>query len=211
MKADEVIGRNRRFIMNAHPHGEQLSAYVDGMLDVAQMHGMATHLAICPQCRAAQEALSQTKHWLAGMASPAQPDPRFWADAYRRMRVESTERPRLTPRGTWDRVRTAFQDPHRRWSTGLAAAAVIVGAILVPFMNEPGIGIKTTTTQIVTTAPDSVDVSMLMQAHTESAARQPLADTDRQDVMALDNSFSADDAALSPLDASDAGSDASSP
>ena len=38
--------------MNDHPHGEQLSAYMDGMLDVAQMRDVARHLDQCAACRA---------------------------------------------------------------------------------------------------------------------------------------------------------------
>ena len=42
---------------DGHPHGEQLSAYVDGMLDVAKTRSTAEDLRACAACRAVAEDL----------------------------------------------------------------------------------------------------------------------------------------------------------
>ena len=197
--------------MNAHPHGEQLSAYLDGMLDVTQMRDIAGHLGVSPSCRAAYEGLKQTKALLGGIHAPAQPAPEFWTNAYRRMRVEDTaKRPAFRP--SWEAVRQAMQEPQRRWSAGLAAVAILAAAIAGPLANRatpvgsiPGGGIGN-----ASIAVDTVDVSSLVQAHTQSAARQPLADPNRQDMIAMDDSFTTDDSGgdVASPNASDSVSDA---
>ncbi len=194
--------------MNAHPHGEQLSAYLDGMLDVAQMRAVAAHLAVCPQCPPVLEGLRRTKRLLQTITPPAQPAPEFWAGAYRQMRTEESANRRSRPPVFWDALRETFREPQRRWSAGLAAAAVTVAAIAAPLMSGQSSS-RTTLPTLGAPAADSVDVSTLVQAHAESAARQPLADTDRQDAIALDDSFSADDLGPSPSDTLDTGNDAS--
>ena len=182
--------------MNAHPHGEQLSAYLDGMLDVAQTRDVAAHLRVCPACRAAYEGLEQTRTLLRGMAAPAQPAPEFWVNAYRRMRVEDTAG-RSASRPPWEALRDAMREPQRRWSAGLAAAAVIAAAVAGPLVNHAPVPPMPPVPPASQTSADTVDVSSLVQAHTESAARQPLADRDRQDMIAMDDSFTADDPGMS--------------
>ncbi|MBV9848521.1 MAG: zf-HC2 domain-containing protein [Armatimonadetes bacterium] len=183
--------------MNAHPHGEQLSAYLDGMLDVVQMRDVAAHLSACPACRAAYEGLKQTKSLLQGIGAPAPPVPEFWVNAYRRMRVEdAAKRPAFRP--SWEALRDAMREPQRRWSAGLAAAAVVAAAIAGPLVGHgPVPPMPPVSPASNAPAADTVDVSSLVQAHTESAARQPLADRDRQDMIAMDDSFTADDSGMS--------------
>jgi anti-sigma factor RsiW len=178
------------------------------MLDVTQMRAVAAHLAVCPQCPLTLEGLRRTRHLLQTITPPAQPTPEFWTNAYRRMRLEDATRKRTLPALPWGLLQDAFREPQRRWSAGLAAAAV-AAAIAAPLMYSQPTTAPTSRPILGTPAPDSVDVSSLVQAHAESAARQPLADTDRQDVIALDNSFAVDDVGPSPADALDAGSDAS--
>ena len=184
--------------MNAHPHGEQLSAYLDGMLDVVQMRDIAAHLGACASCRAAYQGLQQTKSLLNGVHPPAPPAPEFWAGAYRRMRVEDAAKRPALPRLSRQGLRDALQEPQRRWSAGLAAAAVIVAALVGPLVSHGPGPMTAPARPPVAVAPDSVDVSSLVQAHTESAARQPLADPDRQNMIAMDDSFTADDTGLDP-------------
>ena len=189
-------------IMNAHPHGEQLSAYLDGMLDVAQMRDIASHLGSCPACRAASDGLQQTKFLLAGIPAPDQPAPEFWTNAYRRMRIADTaKRPAFQP--SWEAVRQAAREPQRRWSAGLAVVAVLAALLAGPLANNTHMPVAQPTVVPSNVAPaDTVDVSSLVQAHTESAAHQPLADADRQDMIAMDASFMTGDptdaASLSP-------------
>ena len=86
-----------------------------------------------------------------------------------------------------------MREPQRRWSAGLAAAALIVGAAVSPLVSHGPSHVVRLRAPATAASPDSVDVSSLVQAHTELAARQPLADTDRQDMIAMDDSFTSDD------------------
>ena len=54
-----------------HPHGEQLSAYIDGMLDVGKTRGIAEHLRACAPCRAAAGTASGNEDPAARDACPA--------------------------------------------------------------------------------------------------------------------------------------------
>lgn len=159
--------------MNTHPHEEQLSAFTDGRLDVAQTRDVARHLNACPSCRVALEGLQKTKTLLRGLDAPAPPGPEFWAAAYRRLRVEgaSAKAPSLwgTLRGT-----------QRLWAAGLAVAGLVAAAVVTPLVSQG----PTPPPPVV--AGDFVDVSSLVRAHAASAARQPLADPDRQTMMAAD-------------------------
>lgn len=197
--------------MNPHPHGEQLSAYLDGMLDVARMREIAAHLGVCPQCRSAYQGLQQTKALLGHIALPAQPAPEFWANAYRRMRLEDTAKRPPVPELSWDRLRNAFQEPQRRWSAGLAAAAVIAAAIAVPIANQPP-HVPVSLPNIGRPFPppmaaDTLDVTSLVHNYTEAAAHQPLADAAWQDMIAVDDSSVTDESG--PEAAPDAAGDTS--
>jgi anti-sigma factor RsiW len=194
--------------MNAHPHGEKLSAYLDGMLDVAQMRSVAAHLAVCPQCSGALAGLTETKRVLHVMPAPERLGPEFWADAARRMRLDDQVPKRWRLSVDWDAVRVGLRQPRRRWSAGLATAALVAAAIATPLIYSQSPSLARLHPIAAAPAPDSVDVSTLVQAHAESAAREPLADTDRQDVIALDNSFAVDDVGPAPTDVSDTSSDA---
>ena len=194
--------------MNSHPHGEQLSAYLDGMLDVAQMRDTAAHLGACPSCRDAYQSLMQTKTLLGKIDRPDQPAPEFWTNAYRRMRLEDAAKRSPFPRLSWEGMRDALREPQRRWSAGLAAAALVAAVIVSPVVDHGLFPAPPTVAPVVAPAPDSVDVSSLVQAHTESAARQPLADADRQDMIAMDDSFTADDNGPEAANAPDAVNDA---
>ena len=135
----------------------------------------------------------------ARSSAPAPPAPgvldeRLPPDARGRRR----ETPRLPAAWSWESLREAMQEPQRRWSAGLAAAALIVGAARrgrwsaragarreqSPPRRAAAAAVRRTSRW---TSPS------LVQAHTESAARQPLADADRQNMIAMDDSFTADD------------------
>jgi len=170
-----------------HPHGEQLSAYGDGMLDVAATRTVAEHLRVCPSCRQIVSQLEQTMSLLRAMPAPPRPGPEFWNDAYRRLRMDDREQaaPRRTP---WDALRGAGQTTQRRWAAGLAAAAVIAAAVVA--------GPSVTTTQptlhpythsiMVLPQDETPDVFALVESHTDSVSRLPLADPDRQKMIAAD-------------------------
>lgn len=175
--------------MNGHPHGEQLSAYVDGMLDVGKTRGVAEHLRACAPCRAAAGQLQETKTFLRRMPAPPRPGPQFWDDAYRRLRVDDRDRA-VTRRPLWDSLRGPGQAAHRRWAAGLATAAV-VGAMIAGPLTGTHFGTGPRSLPVSIPAPDvspddSPDLSSLVQSHTDSASAIPLDDPDGQKMIAAD-------------------------
>ena len=171
-----------------HPHGEQLSAYIDSMLDVARMRGIGEHLHACASCRSIEAELRQTKSLVRGLPAPLLPSPDFWTAAYRQLRVDDRERAEAK-RPLWTAWRSPEQLAHRRWAAGLAAAAVAVGAISAgPLtMAPPGVPSTPSLVRPLVPAQDvSPDVSSLAELHTDSVSRLPLADPDRQKMIAAD-------------------------
>lgn len=170
---------------NVHPHGEQLSAYIDGMLDVGKTRGIAAHLRACTPCRSLVEQLQETKILLRMMPTPPRPDPEFWTATYRRLRVDDRVRV-VPPRPLWDVWRGPEQAAHRRWAAGLAAVAA-VGAMLAGPLTHIQQPIKSGLSMPLLQSPDvSPDVSSLVESHTDSVSRLPLADPDRQKMIAAD-------------------------
>lgn len=172
-----------------HPHGEQLSAYIDGMLDVGKTRGIAEHLRACVPCRAAAGQLQETKTLLRRMPAPPRPAPQFWDDAYRRLRVDDRERA-VTRRPLWDAWRAPEQAAHRRWAAGLATAAA-VGAMIAGPLTGPRLGTGPHPADVRMTLPEvspdvSPDVSSLVQSHTDSVSAVPLDDPDGQKMIAAD-------------------------
>lgn len=177
---------------NVHPHGEQLSAYIDGMLDVGKTRGVAGHLRACAPCRAAVGQLQETKTLLHRMPTPPRPGPQFWDDAYRRLRVDERAVPRLP---LWDAWRGPEQAAHRRWAAGLAAVAAVGAMIAGPLastqhgVGQHGVGPQAilVTSPLPEVPPDvSPDVSSLVQSHTDSVSAIPLDDPDGQKMIAAD-------------------------
>ncbi len=168
--------------MMTHPHEEQLSAFLDEMLDIRQMREVAQHLGVCSRCQGAESSLSRVKTMLRESTSPAMPDSDFWANTYRRMRTEGNARP-----GWRSAFRTALASglpgTQRRWAAGVAAAAAIGLALAGPLLNPTS---GTHPRHPITVSADAVDISSLVRDHTESAARQPLADADRQTMISAD-------------------------
>jgi len=174
---------------HGHPHGEQLSAYIDGMLDVGKTRGIAEHLRACAPCRAALGQLQETKTLLHRMPAPPRPGPQFWDDAYRRLRVDDREQaaPR---RPLWDAWRGPEQAAHRRWAAGLVAIAA-VGAMIAGPLTSTHPGVEPLQTPITAPRPDiapdvSPDVSSLVESHTDFVSATPLDDPDGQKMIAAD-------------------------
>lgn len=162
-----------------HPHGEYLSAYADHRLDVARMRDIGLHLGQCADCTLEVKRFEALRARLRGLPVPP-PSPQFWASAYRRLRVEQ--------QGRTARPRRRVFAPAGRWAAGVAAAAVAVGLMFTPLTHAP-----TTTPQsraIVAPLPVSLDVSpdvaSLVASHTDSVSCLPLADVDRQKMIAAD-------------------------
>ncbi len=188
-----------------HPHGEQLSAYIDSMLDVARMRGIGEHLRGCAACRSAETELRHTKFLVRGLPEPTLPPDDFWTSAYRQLRVNDRERAKAS-RPFWTVWRSPEQLAHRRWAAGLAAAAVTVGVLTagplssVPH-NPPAPPVRTALpVQFAVPQDVSPDVSSLAEMHTDSVSCLPLADPDRQKMIAADVQQSAN----APANASEA-------
>lgn len=171
-----------------HPHGEQLSAYIDSMLDVARMRGIGEHLSTCAACRSTEADLRRTKHLVRGLPAPAPLSNNFWTSAYRQLRVDDHNRA-ATKRPLWTAWRSPEQLAHRRWAAGLAAAAVAVGAFSAgPLTQAPRSTMPppASVRPLVPAQDVSPDVSSLAELHTDSVSRLPLADPDRQKMLAAD-------------------------
>lgn len=169
--------------MNTHPQEEQLSAYTDGRLDVAQMHDVAQHLNACASCQASLEGLQKTKALLRDLEAPALPGPEFWTNAYRRLRVEGEAVKAPSP---WETLRMGLRGTQHRWAAGLAVAGLVAAVVVTPLVSSGP------PSPPPPAASDFVDVSSLVRAHTASAAQQPLADPDRQTMIAADTDDYAD-------------------
>ena len=175
---------------NGHPHGEQLSAYIDGMLDVGKTRGIAEHLRACGPCRAAAGRLQETKTLLHRMPAPPRPAPPFWDDAYRRLRVDDRERA-ASRRPLWNAWRGPGQATHRRWAGGLAAAVAVGAMIAAPLATTSQHSGRVPPPWVSQPLPDpfpdvSPDVSSLVQSHTDSVSAIPLDDPDGQKMIAAD-------------------------
>lgn len=168
---------------NTHPHSEQLSAYVDSMLDVSRMRGIGEHLRGCGACRSRENVLRQTKARLRDLPEPALPPTEFWTASYRRLRVSDREKAAQSSplKQAWHGI---GRDGSRRWAAGLAAAAVMASLLAGPLVPEPH---SASSPSVMVPAQDvSPDVSSLAELHTESVSRLPLADADRQKMLAAD-------------------------
>lgn len=171
-----------------HPHGEQLSAYIDSMLDVSRMRGIGEHLHVCASCRSIETELRRTKHLVRGLPEPLLPSSDFWAAAYRQLRVDDRERAEVK-RPLWAAGRSPEQFAHRRWAAGLAAAVVAAVAFsAAPLTLAPPRAASTPplVRPLVPAQDVSPDVSSLAELHTDSVSRLPLADPDRQKMIAAD-------------------------
>lgn len=170
--------------MNTHPQQETLSAYIDDMLDVAQMHQTALHVRACRPCRASCASLRETRDLLRHLPAPPALPREFWTNAYRHVRVNGASRqPYMSLLG---QARQSLLGTQRRWAAGAAAAAVLGIALAAPLVsNEHHAATQSTRTTAIT-APDVVDLSTLVRDHAQSAAAQPLADSDRQTMLSAD-------------------------
>lgn len=168
-----------------HPHGEQLSAYIDSMLDVSRMRGIGEHLRVCTACRNLENELRRTKYLVRGLPDPILPPADFWTSAYRQLRVDDREKA-IARRPFWIVWRSPEQLAHRRWAVGLAAAAVVVGAFSAGPLTTHPFPAPPVVRALVPAQDVSPDVSSLAELHTDSVSHLPLADPDRQKMIAAD-------------------------
>lgn len=169
--------------MNTHPTQETLSAYIDAMLDVAQMHQTARHLQACEACRASCASLRETRDLLRHLPAPLAPPRDFWTNAYRQVRVGSLAR---SKRSWGEQVRHGLLGTQRRWAAGAAAATLLAGLLAAPLLSSEHHAPTHSGRIVAAMAPDVVDLTALVRDHTQSAAAQPLADSDRQAMLSAD-------------------------
>lgn len=166
-----------------HPSEESISALVDGMLTVAETRKVAEHLAQCAPCRESYDSFTSLKSMLSGTPDPAAPDEMFWANTFRRMRTEAAPEAREPQRRSpllWRQVGSA-----------VALASVALAIVLTPLTTQPHDSSRHVVAQDTL---DAEDVSSFVQMHTSSAAAQPLADRDRQQLISADvNTLLTDD------------------
>jgi anti-sigma factor RsiW len=170
-------------MLSAHPREELISALADGMLNVAETRRVAAHLRACPACQATLADFERNKALFAHLRKPTPPPEQFWNDAYRTIRTANNTSPGAT-------VLDRFRFGQRQVRAGLAAAACLIAAILVPIANQSyGPGPRVTAANHTPVAEDTLDaddVSNFVSAHTESVASQPLSDPDRQHMLAAE-------------------------
>lgn len=167
MKKVAVFKSNGR-----HCSGENLSAYIDGMLDGETMRDTAAHLRACVDCRRLYEGLSQTRSLLRTVSAPSQPPQAdFWAQTFRHARLQAPARRRFA---SW-----SWPGLKYRWSIATATAGVALAAAIIVFMPLAGGNVGRTQRQIAPPAGPTLDISNVVGAHAEYAAQQPLADDSR--------------------------------
>lgn len=178
-------------------NGEDLSAYIDGMLEGEAMREVAAHLRTCADCRRLYEGLSQTKTLLRTAPTPSQPPQAdFWAETYRRARLEASKKSApialLPTRG--------LSGLKYRWSIAAATAGVALAAALFALSTSTAPPSK----RLPTTPPAPgpvLDLSKVVAAHADYAAEQPLADDSRLSIVLSDTAQS--DSPLADADSDD--------
>ncbi len=162
------------------------------------MRGIGEHLRACADCRLRESELRRTKSLVRGLPDPALPSAEFWAAAYRRLRTDDRRKAAAKRPLREARPFPALPAP-RLWAA--AAAAVAVGLFsAVPFLAVPFLTVRqggslplhAPAAGIVRSAPVpslpdiSPDVSSLAEMHTDSVSCLPLADPDRQKMIAAE-------------------------
>ncbi len=192
-----------------HPEGAQLSAYLDGMADVARTHEVAMHLRACSACRAELDGLAQVRALVRRSPVPIVPGPEFWTAAYRCLRVDDRERAQSRA-WSWNSLGASWRVSQRRWAAGMAAAVALVGtALLAPHIGTQG-GVHPTAAGLMAPADNAPDVASLVRVHAASVASQPLADPDRQAMISYDAAFDGDSDDAASSNAAEAAGDADS-
>jgi anti-sigma factor RsiW len=168
-----------------HPSEESISALVDGMLTVAETQRVAAHLAQCAPCRESYDSFASLKSMLKGAPDPASPDELFWAKTFRRMRTE------VEPEVREQSMRSPLL--RRQIGSAVALATITLAVVLTPLTMKPHPS-ATSGPVVAQDTLDAEDVSSFVRMHTSSAAAQPLADRDRQQLISADvNTLMADD------------------
>lgn len=146
--------------------GEDVSAYIDGMLEGDRLRQMSLHIEQCDACRGEYEALLNTRALLRKMATPAAP-PDFWANAHRAARLAAPPK-------------SSRVLPTLRARLGAVAGFCTAVGAAVLLLVVPGSRIAPGGSTSQLPAPAAVvDVGELVQAHASYAAAQPLTDRAR--------------------------------
>lgn len=155
---------------------EEISAYIDCMLDGRSMRRIARHIKACEDCRTASTQLVSLRESLRlSRKSPGSASEEFWANAFRAARLDdeasSAQSPALVLTGL-ETPRTRFS--LRRVAALCAAAAVIIAAIAAPFSLSGHAPVG----QPVEAA-ESVDIDAIVGSHAHATLNEPLVNRPR--------------------------------
>lgn len=169
---------------------DQLSAYIDGMLDGRTMRLVARHLAECVSCQTEVKQLEATRDLLSTVKEPTTGvSTTFWADTYRMARL-SKNAPKQTSRGFGGLVQRGGL------LVGTAGAALILAMALLstPTAVAP-------TNPVSALAADQIDVTSLVSAHANYIAGKHLVDGSNNRIIRSDAaSLKTGDPSIIPTD-----------
>lgn len=144
---------------------EELSAYVDGVLDGNTLRTIMSHLLTCDPCTRLVADFREQQAMLHNLRLQLiEPHSQFWANAHRAAQLSS---PKAAVHAPVFNLRLNFSQ-----LAGFALAAA-VGAVVAS-------QVQLSSLHTVNVAPaqsgPSLDVNTLVRAHADYAAQQPLAD-----------------------------------
>jgi anti-sigma factor RsiW len=146
--------------------GDKLTGFLDGTLDGETMRKVDAHLRTCADCMQSFRSLEETRALLRrSRESVAVPGATFWADAYRRARLEAPLPARGNPVWRFGRPRFSIL----AMSTSLVAMLALTLLVSAPVGNHSQ----------APNAPqefDQVDVLSYISAHADYVAGKRLAD-----------------------------------
>lgn len=171
--------------------GDNLTGYLDGVLDGKTMRQVDAHLRTCVVCRQVFQGLEQTRallcHSKEELSVPSQV---FWSDAYRRARIEA---PALG-HGEW-----GWRRSRRHWGVLAISAAFVTVLGLMLFVSAP-VGNHSQTSN-VSQVFDQVDVTSLISAHADYVAGKRLVDGSNNRILRSDMAAqTTGDQSLAPAD-----------
>jgi anti-sigma factor RsiW len=153
---------------------DEISAYMDCMLDGRSMRRIARHIKSCEDCRSSLSRLMEIRASMRQVRkSPGSASEEFWANTFRTARL-SDEDAALKPEFTIvaSPPRTTFSI--RRVAAYSVAAAIILAAIAAPF----SLGGHQPAGQPVEAA-ESVDIDAIVDSHAHAIIHEPLVNRSR--------------------------------
>jgi len=117
------------------PNEEFLQAYLDGELDREMRKAFTAHLEHCAGCRSRMEETKQLDRWVETALNEALAEPAPVDYAVNTETAWQQFEKRLAQHGassTEQRRQKMMKKSYKKWMTGTAAAAVLIGALTIP-------------------------------------------------------------------------------